>query len=50
MTSINSSVVKLDSLHEKVLEKAAETLGTSSQNVEFSDRMKNALTEVADAQ
>ena len=50
MTSINSSVVKLDSLHEKVIEKAAETLGTSGQNVGFSDRMKNALTEVADAQ
>ena len=50
MTSINSSVVKLDSLHEKVMEKAAETLDSSSQNVGFSDRMQNALTDVANAQ
>ena len=50
MTSINSSIVKIDSLHDRVLEKASETLGQSGQNVDFSDRMKNALTEVADAQ
>ena len=50
MTSINSSVVKLDSLHEKVMEKATETLGSSSQSVGFSDRMQNALTDVANAQ
>ena len=50
MTSINSSIVKIDSLHDRVLEKAADTLGQSSQNVNFSDRMQNALTEVADAQ
>ena len=50
MTSINSSVVKLDNLHEKVMEKASETLGSSDQNVGFSDRMQNALTDVADAQ
>ena len=50
MNSINSSVVKLDNIHDKVLEKAAETLGQSSQNIGFSDRMQNALTEVADAQ
>ena len=50
MTSINSSVVKIDSLHDRVLEKASETLGQSGQNVDFSDRMQNALTEVADAQ
>ena len=50
MTSINSSIVKIDSLHERVLEKASETLSQSGQNVNFSDRMQNALTEVADAQ
>lgn len=50
MTSINSSIVKIDSLHNRVLEKAAETLDQPSQNVNFSDRMQNALTEVADAQ
>ena len=50
MNSINSSVVKLDNIHDKVLEKAAETLEQSSQNIGFSDRMQNALTEVADAQ
>ena len=50
MTSINSSIVKIDSLHDRVLEKTSETLGQSGQNVDFSDRMKNALTEVADAQ
>jgi len=50
MTSINSSIVKIDSLHDRVLEKAAETLDQPSQNVNFSDRMQNALTEVADAQ
>ena len=50
MTSINSSIVKIDSLHDKVLEKASETLGQYGQNVDFSDRMQNALTEVADAQ
>lgn len=50
MTSINSSIGKIDSLHDKVLEKANESLGQSSQNVDFSDRMQNALTEVADAQ
>ena len=50
MTSINSSVLKLDGLHEKVIEKATETLGSSTQNVAFSDRMQNALTDVADAQ
>mgnify|MGYP006273611917 FL=1 len=50
MTNINSSIVKLDSLHEKVMEKATETLGSSSQNIGFSDRMQNALTDVADAQ
>ena len=50
MNSINSSVVKLDNIHDQVLEKAAETLGQSSQNIGFSDRMQNALTEVADAQ
>ena len=50
MNSINSSVVKLDNIHNKVLEKAAETLEQSSQNIGFSDRMQNALTEVADAQ
>lgn len=50
MTSINSSVVKLDNLHEKVMEQAAETLGTSGQNTGFSDRMQNALADVADAQ
>jgi flagellar hook-basal body complex protein FliE len=32
------------------LEKASETLGQSGQNIDFSDRMQNALTEVADAQ
>tara|TARA_B100001248_G_scaffold223867_1_gene180833 strand:- start:142 stop:456 length:315 start_codon:yes stop_codon:yes gene_type:complete len=50
MNSINSSVVKLDNIHNKVLEKAAETLEQSNQNIGFSDRMQNALTEVADAQ
>ena len=50
MSSINSSVVKLDNIHNKVLEKAAEALEQSSQNIGFSDRMQNALTEVADAQ
>ncbi len=50
MTSINSSVVKLDNLHEKVMEKASETLGSSDQIVGFSDRMQDALTDVADAQ
>ena len=50
MNSINSSVVKLDNIHNKVLEKAAETLEQSKQNIGFSDRMQNALTEVADAQ
>ena len=50
MTSINSSIVKIDSLHDRVLEKASETLGQSGQNVNFSDRMQDALTEVADAQ
>ncbi len=50
MNSINSSVVKLDNIHDQVLEKAAETLEQSSQNIGFSDRMQNALTEVADAQ
>ncbi len=50
MTSINSSVVKIDNLHDKVLEKASETLKQSGQNIHFSDRMQNALTEVADAQ
>ena len=45
MTSINSSIVKIDSLHDRVLEKAAETLDQPSQNVNFSDRMQNALTE-----
>ena len=50
MTNINSSVVKIDSLHDRVLEKTSETLGQSGQNVGFSDRMQNALTEVADAQ
>jgi hypothetical protein len=29
MTSINSSIVKIDSLHDRVLEKASETLGQS---------------------
>ena len=32
------------------MEKASETLGQYDQNVDFSDRMQNALTEVADAQ
>ena len=50
MTSINSSIVKLDNLHEKVMEKATETLASSSQTIGFSDRMQNALTDVADAQ
>tara|TARA_B100001093_G_C26001572_1_gene665892 strand:- start:174 stop:488 length:315 start_codon:yes stop_codon:yes gene_type:complete len=50
MTNINSSVVKIDSLHDRVLEKASEALDQSGQNVGFSDRMQNALTEVADAQ
>tara|TARA_B100000900_G_C20307126_1_gene604618 strand:+ start:195 stop:509 length:315 start_codon:yes stop_codon:yes gene_type:complete len=50
MNSINSSVVKLDSIHDKVLEKAAETLEQPGQNTGFADRMQNALTEVADAQ
>ena len=50
MNSINSSVVKLDNIHNKVLEKASETLDQSNQNIGFSDRMQNALTEVADAQ
>ena len=50
MNSINSSVVKLDNIHDQVLEKAAETLEQSSQNIGFSDRMQNALTDVADAQ
>ena len=50
MNSINSSVVKLDNIHNKVLEKAAETLEQSGQNIGFSDRMQNALTDVADAQ
>ena len=50
MNSINSSVVKLDNIHDKVLEKAAETLEQSGQNIGFSDRMQNALTDVADAQ
>ena len=50
MTSINTSIVKIDSLHDRVLEKASETLSQSGQNVNFSDRMQNALTEVADAQ
>ena len=50
MTSINSSIVKIDSLHERVLEKASETLSQYGQNVNFSDRMKNSLTEGADAQ
>ena len=46
MNSINSSVVKLDNIHNKVLEKAAETLEQSGQNIGFSDRMQNALTEL----
>ncbi len=50
MTSINSSIAKIDGLHDRVLEKASETLSQSGQNVNFSDRMQNALTEVADAQ
>ena len=50
MNSINSSVVKLDNIHNQVLEKAAETLEQSGQNIGFSDRMQNALTDVADAQ
>jgi flagellar hook-basal body complex protein FliE len=50
MTTINSSAFKIDNLHAKVLEKAAENLGTSGQNVGFSDRMQNALNDVADAQ
>ncbi len=50
MTSINSSIAKIDGLHDRVLEKASETLNQSGQNVNFSDRMQNALTEVADAQ
>ncbi len=50
MTSINSSIVKIDSLHNRVSEKASETLGQSGQNINFTDRMQNALTEVADAQ
>ena len=49
MTSINS-VVKIDNLHDKILEKASETLGQSGQNIDFSDRMQDALTEVAEAQ
>ena len=50
MNSINSSVVKLDNIHNQVLEKAAETLEQSGKNIGFSDRMQNALTDVADAQ
>ena len=50
MTNINSSVVKIDNLHNKVLETAAETLGKSEQHIDFSDRIQNAINEVADAQ
>ena len=50
MTSINSSIGKIDSFHDKILEKATGAFGQSSQNVDFSDRMQNALTAVADAQ
>ena len=50
MTSIDSSIGKIDSFHDKILEKATEAFGQSSQNVDFSDRMQNALTDVADAQ
>ena len=50
MTSINSSIGKFESLQNRVLEKATETLGQSSHDVEFSDRIQNALSEVADAQ
>ena len=50
MTNINSSVVKIDNLNNKVLETAAETLGKSEQHIDFSDRIQNAINEVADAQ
>ena len=35
MNSINSSVVKLDNIHDKVLEKAAETLGNQAKILVF---------------